>query len=416
MWLIKTMNITHLCILCRGAKYLCGKAYCPIITKVKLYSIAKHVINSRIIFGSTPPSIFVGRIGYPLIFVGPLTPPIVGDTAIFDLPELWNSIPIEEILYMRMSLVLARDEVRIQDMNSRFVQLLHELILSIKPIDIEIYLAKPPKKNFILSDYEPPIGLRAQLETLRIASSGVSHKVIEKVYYDYDLRASEAIVKLYKASIPITHIQKLLSIGALGIYKHRKLVPTRWAITAVDDIVSRELIKSIRSYPEISNIQVFIRKIHKNLFFVILIPGRWSFEWMEAWFPKSTWNPFGKEVVIEGDYELYMGRKEYPSIGGCYYASRLAVAEYLNKVKRQAIAIVLREIYPGFDIPIGVWFVREQLRALFKQKPIVVDTLEKALQILNNVSMLGVEKWKKHSILLRKLLYENKIWRYLKID
>jgi hypothetical protein len=136
---------------------------------------------------------------------------------------------------------------------------------------------------------------------------------------------------------------------------------------------------------------------------------------MEAWFPGSTWNIVGEDVAIEGDYELYTANRDtYASIGGCYYASRLATAEYLYRLKRQAIAIVLREIYPGFDIPIGVWFVREQLRAMYNQKPYTIDSLEEAIEILDRFSLLKSSTWIRKSYLLKKLLKEHKLDRFIK--
>ncbi len=117
-------------------------------------------------------------------------------------------------------------------------------------------------------------------------------------------------------------------------------------------------------------------------------------------------------MAIEGDYEFFKPREEYASIGGCYYASRLATAEYLNKISRQAISIVLREIYPGFDIPIGVWFVREQLRAMYSQQPYRVSSLEEALKIVDKYSALGSKTWVKKSRLLTFLLKNKKLDLY----
>ena len=50
-----------------------------------------------------------------------------------------------------------------------------------------------------------------------------------------------------------------------------------------------------------------------------------------------------------GDYEEYFGRKTYAKVGGCYYSTRLAVAEELERERKQAAAIVLRETYPGLS-------------------------------------------------------------------
>ncbi|HIP56458.1 MAG TPA: hypothetical protein EYH02_00055, partial [Ignisphaera aggregans] len=320
---------SRLCVLCRGANRLCGRAYCPILARSMALMKLSRVVNTVNVEGSSPPSVFVGRIGYPKVLAGPATPPEHGNTSLYDLPELWLDIPLESIVAFRGSLIVARRPVNVYDVESRYVQTLQELVLSVDPVDIEITLRKPPRAEISLSDFEPPIGPRAPVKDFYIVSYRATHRVIEKVYSDTDLSAREAVVKLYESSIPVTHIQKLFSVGALGKKRSRRLVPTRYAITAVDVILSDHLLKRVRELPELDSVLLFTRSIHNNLFAAILIPGKWSFEWMEAWFPGSTWNPYGKEVVIEGDYELYKGRKSYPSIGGCYYASRLATAEYM---------------------------------------------------------------------------------------
>ena len=40
-------------------------------------------------------------------------------------------------------------------------------------------------------------------------------------------------------------------------------------------------------------------------------------------------------------------------ITGAYYSARLAVAEHLKRIRRQASAIVFREITPEYKIPMG---------------------------------------------------------------
>ena len=48
-----------------------------------------NLFSSDYISGSSPPSVFVGSYGYPKVGVGPMVPPIHGDTSVFDIPEQW---------------------------------------------------------------------------------------------------------------------------------------------------------------------------------------------------------------------------------------------------------------------------------------------------------------------------------------
>ena len=405
---------SRLCLLCRGTKHLCGKPYCPILARTAALAKIRPVVSSGKLelFGSTPPSIFVGRTGYPTVFAGPATPPERGDTSIYDFPEKWLGLDIDRILAMRLSMVLGRERVDVRRVNDRYVRALQELAISSRPVDVELLLAKPPRPMVSFSEYEPPLGPRAPIRGVRVVGNASAPRIVERLYSDEDALAETAVVELYRAGIPVTYIQRLLSVGALGKRGNRRLVPTRWSITAVDDIVSRHLIGLLKSFPEIDTVQLFYRVYARNLFIAILVPGKWSFEWMEAWFPGSTWNRWGKEVAVEGDYELYMGRRDYASIGGCYYATRLAVAEYLYSIGRQATAIVFREAYPGFDIPIGVWFVRENIRAMFRSRPIKLSSLEEALRIVDRLTVLGARRWVEESRLLKMLLRTRRIDEY----
>ncbi|MEM1897070.1 MAG: hypothetical protein QXD93_05195, partial [Ignisphaera sp.] len=56
---------TQLCILCRGGRNLCGKAYCPVITRIRTLNIIANLKRSNELFGTSPPAVFVGRMGYP---------------------------------------------------------------------------------------------------------------------------------------------------------------------------------------------------------------------------------------------------------------------------------------------------------------------------------------------------------------
>ncbi|MEM1618603.1 MAG: Nre family DNA repair protein [Desulfurococcaceae archaeon] len=403
-----------LCVLCRG-RDLCGLAYCPVIARARAIASLKPVYSSNVIDGSTPPSVFVGRIGYPYVRAGPATPPLTGDTSVFDYPEMWRSLRIEDILEYRWTLITG---YKLYDVRKPYDSVLEEvrlLVLSSTPVDVRVVLEKKPRPMITFGEHEPPQGPRAPLQSIRVLGNPRIPKPLEKAYYDTDLKASEAVVYLYESGVPVSHIQKVFSVGALGVKEQRRLVPTRWSITAVDSILCRALIKSIKEYAPVNEIMVYDYRVHENLFVGIIYPAKWSYEWMEAWWPGSTWNPAGLNVVVEGDYEDYFGRTTYPGIGGCYYASMLATLEHLMSIKKQATAVLLREIYPGFNVPIGVWFVRESCRAMFSRGPVLrTNDFKEVCEYLNKVTKLGCRKWLESSRLLKRLVNVRKISEFAK--
>src|SRR2546428_11954794 len=94
--------------------------------------------------GSTPPGVFVGRFGYPRVFIGPLIPPLHGDTEILDTPEAWVGRPLDEIVGFRSQLVRGMHRAHVPDVEGggRVVDLARELALSTAAPDAEGALSR----------------------------------------------------------------------------------------------------------------------------------------------------------------------------------------------------------------------------------------------------------------------------------
>ncbi|MCW1310068.1 MAG: Nre family DNA repair protein [Nitrososphaeria archaeon] len=392
---------------------LCGKLSCPILLKFYYQKKTEPMINKLNLEGSSPPSLFIGRIGFPYVHIGPLIPPIYGDTSFLDTPELWIGKNIEEIVDFRFKLVRGEYRVNVYDVNkeNKIIDAIKELALSEFSVDSEAFFSKKPKMKLILNDEVQPFGPSAPLKKLSIRSMKTDHK-IESVYYDTDLRASEAIMKLYKNGVLVSRIQRAFSAGIFGIKKQRRFVPTRWSITAVDSIISKELLESVKEFPIINEYRVYESNQLDNRWFVLMIPDVWSFELIEAWYPNTVWNPEGEKIVIFSDCENYYGRKGYPDIGGCYFASRLAVAEHLIKEKKQASIVIFREAHPGYIMPVGVWNVRENVRNALKGKPMKFTNLKESLNYISSKLDIKMEIWIKNSKVLKNIFSQRRILEF----
>ncbi|MDH5460058.1 MAG: hypothetical protein OEW71_03370, partial [Candidatus Bathyarchaeota archaeon] len=183
--------------------------------------------------------------------------------------------------------------------------------------------------------------------------------------------------------------------------------------TAVDSIVSKELIEKVKTFPEISEYRVYESRYLDNIFEVLMIPRAWSYEIIEAWYPGTVWNPHGRNVFVYSGWEGYDGRTTYAEIGGCYYAARLAVCEQLVKERRQAAAIVLREAHPGYIMPVGVWQVRENVRNAMRQQPLKFNTLKEALQRIARQFDIPLQRWIRKSELVQNALFQKRITDFL---
>jgi hypothetical protein len=398
------------CILCRGTKMLCGKNSCPVVVRYYQNMKVAPLIDTLNLGGSSPPSVFVGRIGYPKVSIGPLIPPVHGDTSILDTPERWIGKSIDDIVAMRSQLVRGKHSVSVNQVanGGRLVDTIRDMAMAKNPADVEAVFLKKPRGGLVLSDAVQPHGPSAPIKSLDVDSLKIDRK-IDRAYSDSDLYAKDAVISLYHGDVSVTKIQRAFSVGSFGLSGNRRFVPTRWSITAVDDTISKHIVEKVKDFQWINEYRVYESWNLDNRFMVLMIPAAWSYELVEAWYPNTTWNPDGKDIVIFSSAEGYRGRSKYAEIGGCYYAARLATSEHLEKEKRQAGIVILREAHPGYIMPVGVWNVRENVRAAVRSKPKRFNTLKEALGYVQTRLDIPLSTWVENSWMLKGRLYQKRI-------
>ena len=287
--------------------------------------------------GSSPPSLFVGYYNYPNVRIGPMIPPLHGDTTILDRSELWAGKSLEEIKNYRLSLVLGTMGINVYDISGRYVENVQELAMSERPVESEATFEKESlpdiqlkKKEFQLDTTATPFGPAAPLRAFKTSSLSADHR-IESAYYDTDLRATDAIMMMYRVGVETSIIQRVLSMGMLGLKKKRKLVPTRWSISATDDIISGLLVKENEMNPTIDLFEVSQYSHLANCYSIILMPDdTWNFEMMEYWFTTKG------QMVTAADYENVKRLNRNPRTAGAYFAARLAIVEHLTRRRKKA--------------------------------------------------------------------------------
>jgi len=368
-------------------------------------------LSLKTLSGATPPSVFVGRYGYPKVKAGPMMPPIHGDTTILDKPEMWLGKSLEEIVNYRLSLVRGVSTLNVHNISEKYVESLQEVAMTNKSVESEAIFEKVPitdleqEKDLGLDTDSVSFGPVAPLKSFKTSSSISVDQRIEDVYYDKDLSAAQGIINLYQDGVEISSIHRVLSIGMLGLQKNRRLVPTRWSISATDDVISADLIKKIETFSIIDLFKVYKYAHLGNYYSIILIPDEiWSFEMQEAWYDNNSGN-----MQVGVDFENANGLDHYPSIAGAYFAARLSVAEYLFKVKRKAAALVLREIHSEYVMPVGVWQVREGIRRAFEGQAEELENFEQALSFACIGLSLSKNEWKRKSKMYRSKREQLKI-------
>lgn len=397
-----------LCIKCKG-RGLCGRP-CKILSEFKNNSpkVSTHFS------GPSPPEIFVGRIGYPNVNTGILAPTNY-ESKHSELKNAsdWskNNLSISNILRLRGQLVYGRRISNIK-VNNQIKEITKELAMTHKPTSTEFFLKKKPISKINASSVFMPMTNPAPIQKVLLQENT---KVLKKVDYlvnDSDAKAINAINELYSSNIDNEHLQKLLSIGLLGQKTQRKMVPTRWSITAIDDIVSKKLLEKIRYYKEIEEILVFSGNYLGNYIEILILPGIFSFEAIEVWMESSLYQQ-KENKVYASDFETFNGRKTYAkNVTGGYYAMRLPVTEYLEKIKKQATVLVIRKITEEYYAPLGVGIVKETTRRALNNQPKKFDKIDLALkQIQQNINE-PINELKDKSYILKEYNKQKSLLNY----
>ncbi|PIU76152.1 hypothetical protein COS75_00695 [Candidatus Pacearchaeota archaeon CG06_land_8_20_14_3_00_35_12] len=405
----------ELCAKCQGRGF-CGKS-CRILNRIKELQ-PKIGLEFE---GNSPPEIFVGKFSYPNVFVGILSPPTYTEQAEkLSMPELWASenASINEILQYRSQLIYGRFKNNVFNarkqnswQNKRF-EAMQEIAMASKPVATEFRLGKKPQLKAEFDNHVPIIGNPAPLEQARIQENPKIEKKVDYLANDSDAKANQGIRELYKSKIAVSNIIKILSAGLLGLKKQRKLVPTRWAVTATDDSISKEMLEKIKTYQEVSDILLFNSEYIGNHYEILLLPSEFQFEVIEAKMSGSVWNPQGT-MYISQDYENFYGRKDYAEdVTGAYYANRLAVCEFLMKIRRQASCLFMRECRPEYWAPCGVGILRECSRHAFMERVEKFSTIKEALQSAQKRLRLNISTFSSKSRILQEYKKQQKLNRF----
>jgi len=266
--------------------------------------------------------------------------------------------------------------------------------------EIEIDIDNKPK--MVKENYSGVNNFSYEFNDIRVVDNIKIPPIIDKTVNDGDLKAKEGILQLHNKLKDVYKVEQVLSLGLLGRTKNRVLVPTRWAITSTDDIISKDLIENtLLDYPTIDNYLVFSFSFYQNTFFILLVPRYWGFEQIEIQ---------GENICQ--DFEINGPKKTYAaSVTGGYYASRIEIAKFLSKKKKQASVIVFRDIAPEYRSK-GVWVIREAVKVALTKEPFVFETLDQAKNFINQRIRNGINYWLKESKLHTEIKCQKRLFDF----
>ncbi|MFA5929677.1 MAG: hypothetical protein WC861_02240 [Candidatus Micrarchaeia archaeon] len=400
-----------------------GRVWCPHNAALEIRARIAPTLK-RDMFGPTPPHVFVGHNFYPNVYWGPL----VSSEAASDDPRDMYGMSLERIIESRAGLVrgMKKDSVKA---SSRMLSEAQSAVMSIKPVDVEARFSRDPVFSLEMDDVSHPMGASAPIEKFKVTDNPSVPKKVDALANDSTL-ANEAIIELLLSGFDVHYLSKLLTAGILGKQENKKMVPTKWAITATDDMAAKHMMESVRDNRELEEPRVYSNSYLDNHFEILLLPGSWEYEQFEsALTPEieerkkkrmsaagmkfehaswEDWKPGSGVNFFSEEHEPYGGRSDYAERqGGGYYAARLGVVEALYRMRRQARAIVFREIGTGYTVPVGVWEVRENVRHAFENAPQKFATREEALaHIASRLAVPLSEYMRKSKVLLQRRLTE----------
>jgi hypothetical protein len=366
-------------------------------------------VSDDALLGSTSPTIFVGRSSYPNVSTGVLSP--VGHeerAADFETGGHWydRDFSIEDVFQHRTGLVntaKTTSVTNVADAWTGFLGTQREVAIADRPVDVEIGLDSSLDVDFSVSagDVTSPTGPRARAESATLTENPHVPRPVKKTLEDDDWRAEGAMNYLYNRGFDVYDINTILSAGALGEGENRRLVPTRWSITAVDDTVGQFLRGQIRNAMAVDKPELFYNEYLGNRFWILLTPGQWEFELVECKAPGSVWNPAPERgMVLAADREGHEGRTSYvEETAGAYYAARLGVLEQLVERGRQASVLVVRHVTPDYWGPTGVWQVRESVRNAFDGESGTAESFGDALRQLEPQLPISLARLRRKSSL-----------------
>lgn len=386
------------CFSCKGDRLLCNFKRCPLLKRAALPVRTERKVDTSI-FGPTY-SLFVDSFGYPEVQLGPQTILDTEDARVATSPCQWYGLSFDELIKLRSNLIQSTTAHDVT-VNNRFMENLQELALTAKPVDTELRFRHKVGSTMTFSAIYEPLGPTGELEFLKITENPKIPEPVEREISEKNSQ-NDSIWNLYQKGFDVYYLQRALSSGIFNQGTEHRLIPSSWSIKMVDRHLSNMLIGEIKNMPHFDSNAVFSNSYLSNHYEILVVPGEWKFEIFESWAPDTFWNLAVTRPAIYQDFEgLTVSSDDIGKTNGSYHAIRLAALEELKRVGRQATVIVFREIGNDYNLPLGVWHVREAVRHAFKNEPKSFETVEDAVNDLSGRLKTQLSEFTRNGVILR---------------
>ena len=269
-----------------------------------------------------------------------------------------------------------------------------------------MYFEKPVAFSLNFDGTVAPVGFSGPVKKMDVIGSARVERAVDRITSDTDVAATDAAVALMGSDVDVYQIAKLMTAGLLG--KRRTFVPTRWAITAVDDTLSTSLKKEIARFPPIEEIRVFAGEIYGNRIVCILVPGDWKYEMIEIWGKQTLWA--GDEEVIVQDREGMTKRRVFPDLRSVLLCPACGL-----RISQKYPAVCpgdrgIRSVSSEYWAPLGTWVIREATRKAMANPPVPCPSLDAAVR--QAAAAVGSDTWVPHSTLIPELRTQRTLFQF----
>ncbi len=405
----------ELCYRCKTFKRLCGLPNCPVKERLKVIVKTYVKISSSSSFlGGSPPSGVVGEHNYPKvsIYVGVSPESSDDDIRFLEDPQKWWSLrlSLDDVVKLRSSLVsIVQKNINVKSVDELASKEISLIEVSSRPVDCDVNVEKILDSRILFDLKLLPLSVRV-LGRLKVCSNPKIDKSVEKIIHDYDMKARDAVIKLYEDGVDIYTIQRAFSFGLLGTRRFRKIVPTRWAITAVDRIITGYLRNKVKQLKIYDKYEIYQITFMNNRFTVIVLPGNIRILWLEFWYPRNGFNNRNPVLSLKIEEDL---KGDVETMDGGFEAARMGILEALYRQGFQCRVIIVREILPEYYIGIGNWHIREDTRNVFNLQPLIStynsNELLKYIGIVLDKSLSDVVSREINKLLSQRSIIET-IW------
>ncbi len=300
----------------------------------------------------------VGEKNYPLLNIYNVSNPEKKSCFLND----YNTVKkdYDHIIKLKVQNIFSsNNSIHIKKINDNISKNIVDIYKSKNPVNFTSEFEKEIEfKKINISKFFGILGGENNIKSITLNQNSKTSKQIEK-FTENDIKSKDAMISLYKKGINESQIINLLALGQFGVGFNRKLVPSKWANTAYDKNISDFLYDNVIRNKFIENIEFFDFSDKGNHFFIFLFPNEYCFENIEM---------INKNKSILIDFNNFQNKligKTDPDTAGGFFATKLAILEYLNFKQKQASIVSIRLI-DNYEIPLGVIFIRECIRSAMK--------------------------------------------------